>query len=326
VKIGISTAQRIVRDGFDVVSWANNPLEVLKGCVPSRWIKRMVLNEQPCFRPSCATPEVLGESLQMMRHLLTSDAIVDGLVDYRALHTSKLYGEFAQRTLALRHVYPVAFDSDAERVAFWLNLYNALCIHAVIALGLRESAMEMPSVFARVAYRVGEWTFTPDDILNGVLRRGRRRPNGSRRQFGERDPRLAYCASHVDPRIHGALVCLARSCPPVAFYSAAKLEQQLDLAAGHLIAGSVEVDAERRRLQLPLQLYYYAEDFGERARVEGYVLRHLPGALRELVERAFREHWQIDWQPYDWALNSIGQPLEVTDSAVLSDSVSAYPR
>lgn len=326
MKFGIDLPQRIVRDGLDVVRWANSPLEVIKGSAPSGLIKRVVLNEQPCIRRALTSPEVLGKSLQAMRHLLDSEAIVDGLVDYRALRGSTLYAEFVERTLALRHVYPCEFESDAERVAFWLNLYNALCIHGVIALGLRESAMEMPSFFARVAYRVGEWTFTPDDMLNGVLRRGRRRPNGSTRQFAPHDPRLAYCAATVDPRIHGGLVCLARSCPPVAFYSGAKLEAQLDLAAGHLIAGSVEVDVERRRIQLPLQMYYYAEDFGERANVERYVVRHAPEELRELAERAFRERWAIVWQPYDWAFNSPGQPLLAPAPTASSEPVPACSR
>jgi hypothetical protein len=209
-----------------------------------------------------------------------------------------------EQTLVLRHIYPVEFESDAERIAFWINLYNALCIHGVIALGLERSAMEMPSFFARVAYRVGEWTFTPNDMLNGVLRRGRRRPEGIARQFHRGDPRLAYSPSIVDPRMHGALVCLARSCPPVAHYSGDELDLQLELAADHFISGSVEVDFERRRLHLPLQLYYYYEDFGDASGVERFVLHHVGSDRREAVERAFRARWRIRWQPYDWAFNS----------------------
>lgn len=288
-------------------------------------MKHLVLNEKPSVWRAPPTPEVLGRSLQALRHLLESEAVVDGRVDYGALKSSPSYAEFAQQTLALRHVYPVTFESDAERVAFWINMYNALCIHGVIALGLQRSAMEMPSFFARVAYRVGEWTFTPNDMLNGVLRRGRCRPDGFARQFRAGDPRLAYAPSQVDPRMHGALVCLARSCPPVGFYSGSRLDAQLQLAADHLIDGSVELDSARRELQLPLQFFYYSEDFGDRPEVERFVLRHLPPERRAAVESAFREGWKIRWRPYDWAINSVAAPRSEAHSPALQADTSAQP-
>jgi hypothetical protein len=304
VKTVTEFARRFVLDGQEVVRWARSPLEILWGMAPSAWTPRIVLNEAPRAWREPASPDSLGKRLQSMRHLLESDAIVDGRVDYRGLRKSPLYAEFEEYALLLRHIYPVEFESDAERIAFWINLYNVVCIHGVIALGLQRSSMEMPSFFARVAYRVGEWTFTPNDMLNGVLRRGRRRPDGMARQFRAGDPRLAYSPSTVDPRMHGALVCLARSCPPVAHYSADKLDAQLEAAANHLIAGSVVADVERRELQLPLQLYYYYEDFVDDAGVERFVLHHVGEEQRPAVERAFRERWRIRWQPYDWAFNS----------------------
>ena len=81
-------------------------------------------------------------------------------------------------------------------------MYNVLAIHGVIATGVRESVMEIPSFFGVVAYRVGNFVLTLDEIENGILRRNAPHPATGSRLFDDDDPRLALCPSRVDPRIH----------------------------------------------------------------------------------------------------------------------------
>lgn len=45
----------------------------------------------------------------------------------------------------------------------------------------------------------------------------------------------------VDPRIHFALVCGAKSCPPIKLYSADNLDEGLGGAAEAFCSGEVEV-------------------------------------------------------------------------------------
>jgi hypothetical protein len=52
----------------------------------------------------------------------------------------------------------------------------------------------------------------------------------------------------LDPRIHFALVCGAKSCPPIKLYSAATLEEGLAAAADTFCASDVEVDAAARKV------------------------------------------------------------------------------
>lgn len=57
------------------------------------------------------------------------------------------------------------------------------------------------------------------------------------------------CVLHVqvvsppDPRIHFALVCGAKSCPPIKLYSTATLDEGLAAAAEAFVASDVQVDA-----------------------------------------------------------------------------------
>lgn len=53
----------------------------------------------------------------------------------------------------------------------------------------------------------------------------------------------------VDPRIHFALVCGAKSCPPIKLYSPDTLEEGLAAAAEAFIAADVEVDKQARKVR-----------------------------------------------------------------------------
>ena len=50
-------------------------------------------------------------------------------------------------------------------------------------------------------------------------------------QFRDSDPRQQLCVSPQDPRIHFALVCGARSCPPIKLYTPDNVDQGLHVRA-----------------------------------------------------------------------------------------------
>jgi hypothetical protein len=296
---------RVGRDAWDVVRWTRCPFEPARAILPlpERWMSVRVLNEGGATgEPTSAS--VLGGTLGTLKNLLRSEIVVDGRVDYRRLPNSGAFGELVERSRLLTQIVPESFRSDSERISFWLNLYNVLAIHGVVAFRIRESVMEVPSFFLRTAYRVGQHVFVLDDMSNGVLRRAGRRPSSGRRQFRDGDARMAYCPGRVDARIHGALVCAADSCPPVAFYAAERLDEQLDAAAEHFVRQFVRVDEQRRLVHLPLQFYYYAQDFGGQGGITRFILRYLPELDRPKILRACAERWRIRWDPYHWALNA----------------------
>jgi hypothetical protein len=226
----------------------------------------------------------------------------DGRVDYARLGAADASAELAAATRVLSDRPPPDGD-DAERVAFWLNLYNVLTVHGILALGIRRSVMEVPTFFSRVAYRVGGQVFTLDEIESGVLRRNRPLPASGRPPFRPGDPRLAHAPAGVDARIHGALVCAAESCPPIAFYDAARLEAQLALAGAHL-AGTTTVDDQRRTLTLPSVFLWYDVDFGGPDGARAFLRAHAPAPAREALERALGAGYRLRYARHAWSLNA----------------------
>ena len=295
---------RSLRDAGDVLKRARNPAELAKALIPNKWLSRRILNDGALL-PTAASPSEVAETLRKLRNDLETEALDEhGQVDYAKLGTSQTYSELQRASGLLRTIDPTEMADDETRIAFWLNVYNVLAIHGVLALGIRESVMEMPSFFGVVAYRVGDLVLTLDEIENGVLRRNAPHPATKARLFDDDDPRLALCPSHVDPRIHAALVCASTSCPPVAFYDAAKLDAQLELAALNYVASDVEVDEGNRVVRLPITFRYYESDFGRAAGVRLFLLHHARGAQREALERAFQSAYGIEHHRYDWSLNA----------------------
>ncbi|NOQ83241.1 MAG: DUF547 domain-containing protein, partial [Myxococcales bacterium] len=151
---------RHLRDASDILRRARNPAELAKALVPKQWLSRKVLNDEVSAAAGAAPTEV-AEALRKLRNELKQEALDEsGHVDYSKLRDSPTFEEMKQATGLLHTIDPTEMTDDATRIAYWINLYNVLAIHGVLALGIRASVMEVPSFFGVVAYRVGDFVLT----------------------------------------------------------------------------------------------------------------------------------------------------------------------
>lgn len=291
-----------LRDIGDIARRARSLREIVRALAPG---EPLLLNDGPI--PQQTAPRSAGEVAKELRllKLQLEGSVIDerGRVDYGRLREHELAQSLAEASRLLRQVDPARLEGDMERIAFWVNTYNALALHGVLALNIQRSVMEVPSFFSRVAYRVGDGTFTLDDIENGVLRCNSPHPATRKRLFATDDPRLECCPERVDPRIHAALVCSSTSCPAVAFYDPERLDQQLNTASINFVTESVRIDARTSTVRAPITFYYYREDFGGHRELERFLVDHAEGALGAELESAFRAGFELSYDRYDWSLN-----------------------
>ena len=80
--------------------------------------------------------------------------------------------------------------SQDEKLAFFLNLYNAMVIHAVIRVGHPEGLIDRRSFFSDFQYLVGGYPYSLNTIQNGILRNNSRPPYSFTKPFGSGDQRL----------------------------------------------------------------------------------------------------------------------------------------
>jgi GH15 family glucan-1,4-alpha-glucosidase len=269
-------------------------------------LRRLTLNIAP--QGSAAPPlreqpaRLLKREMNVLRGLF-----YDGQrqrVDYGAIRDAEYYQRFRASAAALEHFDPGELQSDAERIAFWVNLYNAMVVHGVVELGIGNSVKEVPRFFSRIGYRIGGQFYSPDDIEHGILRGNARPPYRLRRHFRGNDPRLAFIVHRPDPRIHFALVCASRTCPPIDVYAPEELERQLDTSAQVFINGGSRIDRQQRELALSSIFRWYRPDF--RLDDAGLV-RWVAHYLYLAEERQWLEEnasgIRLRYLPYDWRLN-----------------------
>jgi hypothetical protein len=235
-------------------------------------MRRVVLNEPGATDP--AEPGPVAEHLQAtMLAALGAHTDAAGRVDYARLAGSAAFAAAEAAARGLAGVRLAALDTRDARLAFWLNVYNALALHGIVRLGVRTSVLRVWNFFGRVSYRVGGLVFALDDVEHGVLRGNRRRKLPPLRPFGAGDGRLALMVDPPDPRYHCAITCGAASCPPVGVYRAAAVDAQLDLAARSFV--NQEVALAGPRLVCSRIFKWYRGDFEAAGGLRTFLLRHL---------------------------------------------------
>lgn len=174
----------------------------------------------------------------------------------------------------------------AERIAFWLNAYNAFTVRLILdhypiasirRIGWLPGAAFRERFIPMEGLKGG--TISLDDIENGTLRSG----------FGE-------------PRIHFALVCASRSCPSLRSeaYRGADLDRQLDEQARAFLHDPTKnrVDPATRTMSLSSIFKWFRNDFEAVAgSLPAYVARYLDADTTHVAD------YDVDFLDYDWSLN-----------------------
>jgi len=214
--------------------------------------------------------------------LLRTYVTDDGWVDYRGLSRERQTLDRFLRDAG--RVSAKGFKSDQEKLAFWINAYNAFTLADALGAvyGKHQSVRDVPGFFDGRKHMVAGEQLTLDEI--------------------ERHGRDLH-----DPRIHFAIVCASTSCPKLRrfAYRAEKLEGQLDQVTKEFLADpnrGLRLDERSGDLYVSPILKWYGDDFGGGGEVLGFLekygppdtAQHLRGNAPALV-----------YFEYDWSLNSL---------------------
>ncbi|KAG8654437.1 hypothetical protein MANES_05G136300v8 [Manihot esculenta] len=174
-----------------------------------------------------------------------------------------------------------------EKLAFWINIHNALVMHAYLAYG-NHNRVKSASIL-KAAYNIGGHCVNACVIQNSIL--------GIRSHYSERwlqtlfspgrksktgSSSHAYALEYPEPLVHFALCSGAYSDPAVRVYTAKNIFQELKLAKAEFIQTSVHIHKEAK-IFLPKILCYFAKDTS----IDMYaLLKSISGCLTEAQRRA----------------------------------------
>jgi hypothetical protein len=208
-----------------------------------------------------------------------------GLVDYGTWKASRAGRDALRAYLALLAAAPEPAAAGADRAAALINAYNALTVGWILDSYPTPSIRALPDSFTAARHTVGGRKVSLDQIEHEALR-----------------PQVGY-------RVHGALVCAARSCPPLSreAFTAAGLDTQLDSAMAAWLARSDlnRFDGPPDRVQVSSIFKWFADDFTQAGGVQEVLKRHGPPAARTLAAQPVLKIEHLD---YDWALNDQKPP------------------
>lgn len=212
-----------------------------------------------------------------------------GLVDYDAFARSAAFASYLDQ---LARTVPRTLP-EADRLAFWINAYNAYTIALINRHGERRSIRNINRTLGFIRAK-GPWSerialiggeaYTLDEIEQEIIRK----------RFKE-------------PRIHFALVCAAKGCPPLRqeAYVGATLNAQLDDQARAFLRespGKNRIDVASGVVTLSRIFDWYGSDFGaSSAEIGRNLSRYFTGAERDLLASG---DFRLRFSEYDWSLNS----------------------
>ncbi|KAK4484020.1 hypothetical protein RD792_011233, partial [Penstemon davidsonii] len=151
-----------------------------------------------------------------------------------------------------------------EKLVFWINIHNALVMHAYLAYGT-QNYMKSNSML-KAAYNVGGHCINAYDIQNSILAiqshysapwlqnllsPGKKLKTGTTKH--------AYAIEYPEPLVHFALCSGSNSDPAVRVYTANNVFNDLKVAKEEFIQATVYVHKETK-IYLPRILCYYAKD------------------------------------------------------------------
>lgn len=219
-----------------------------------------------------------------------------GEVDYEALASDRgpLDAYLAQIAERSPDSHPADFPAEADRLAYWLNAYNALTLRGVLdnyPIGSIREAGSLLGFFRKKDYPAGGEVLSLNQIEHGIIRK----------RFRE-------------PRIHFALVCASVSCPRLDrdAFAGATLDKHLDRLTRQFVAEArnFQITSGGEKLVLSKIFDWYSGDFENATGEKGasafvaYLKPYLPATDRARLEDADKR--KPAFRDYDWSLNKPG--------------------
>ena len=207
--------------------------------------------------------------------------VKNGVVDYQGFKKEET--KLNQYLSTLEKTDVKALPKN-EQFAFYINAYNAWTIKLILSdypgiKSIKDLGSFFKSPWKKKIARINGKVITLDNIEHDILR-----------------PRFK------DPRIHFAVNCASKSCPPLRSepYQGDVLGQQLTEMTEAFINDPEYNRLEGNTLYASSIFKWYAEDFNDD--IVGFFLKYAKGELLEQLKQN-QKQIKVKYLDYDWSLN-----------------------
>jgi hypothetical protein len=185
-------------------------------------------------------------------------------------------------------------DNDQKKLTFFINVYNAFTHNALTENP--DQYKDRNQFFKSEQFVIAGNKVNLDIIEHGFLRHSA--VKWSLGKFGKLFPpklERTFRVDDVDWRIHFALNCGAKSCPPVVVYELKTIDAQLEKSAKAYFLKNSSYDKKTNVLKVPSLMNWFRGDFGNKCGVKKIAKKYdvLPEDAKPSIE----------YLDYDWTLD-----------------------
>jgi len=206
--------------------------------------------------------------------LLIKYVSASGKVNYKGMKAdiSKIKTYLKQ----LENTPPKSDWSKNEKLAYWINLYNASTVYLIASNYPTKSITNLSGgkPWDKKFIKSGTKTYSLNDIEHNIVR-----------------------PTFKDPRVHAALNCAAKSCPKLlnGAFLPHKLNAQLDKQTRAWINDKTKNQLNGNKAQVSQLFDWYKDDF--KGGVVPFINKYISTSV------ALSPNAKITYLEYDWALN-----------------------
>jgi len=226
--------------------------------------------------PTESEPEIENEISKSFNHdvwtgLLQKHVSNQGNVNYN--------GFKADRKVLLNYITSLSENipndtwTKEDKLAYWINAYNALTVDLILRHYPIESIKDIKKPWDQRYWKLGDKWYNLNEIEHQILRKTN------------------------ELRIHFAIVCASYSCPKLQneAFEAANLDLQLTNATKAFLRDSKRNSISKNNLELSKIFQWFSKDFNQKGSLIDFLNLYSDLKISEKAKKSFKD--------YDWTLN-----------------------
>ncbi len=203
--------------------------------------------------------------------LLKKYVDTNGNVNYQAFKKDEKALDTYLKSLANHE--PLSDSNSSEKLAYFINLYNAATVKLILDNYPLESIKDLKNPWDITWIKVGKKTYSLGDIEHKILRKMN------------------------EPRIHFAINCASYSCPKLLneAFLASKLETQLQKVTSDFINDTKRNLISSEKIEISSLFKWFKSDFTTKTSLIKYIQNYSKISIKAGAK--------VNFMNYDWRLN-----------------------
>lgn len=252
------------------------PPAVIESPEPEPVQEEIVIEETTVEETVVESTEEVVAPVELFNHdsldtILKNNVTAEGNVNYAGIKSN--WSSLRNYIKSLSDTMPTDEWSQEDKLAYWMNAYNAMTIDLILRNYPLASIKDIDKPWDQRLWKLGTKWYNLEEIEHKILRK-----------MG-------------DPRIHFGINCASFSCPPILneAFTAGKVDSQLDVLARNFVNDTKRNTITTDRVDVSKIFSWFKGDFTTDGSLVDFLNKYSDNPIADKAKVRYRE--------YNWSLN-----------------------